>query len=290
MTAKDQVSSPSGKVTLHALIRGHYQAMPPAERVLADTLLNFPGELATYSATELARISEVSNSAVTRFVRRLGFSGYDEMRRAARHELENGAPLYLFGKTSSDAPEGLVERHVDTVVANLRATFTAETRELIDSLASAVAVAGQVWIAGFRHGRPLAEYLRWSLLHARARVHLFPGPGETIGESIVDLGAKDVLIVFALRRRVPAIATIIEFALRNGTQVAMVTDTSMIHTEDTRWLLRRQTRTKGPIDDHAPPLLFAHMLTEQTMLKLKKDSRRRLADIDELHSFFDELE
>lgn len=290
MTVKDRTSDTSGKLTLHALIRRHYEAMPPSERVLADTLLNFPGELATYSATELARISDVSNSAVTRFVRRLGFSGYDEMRRAARHELENGAPLYLFGKTSSEAPEGLVERHVETVVTNLRATFTTETREVIDSLAGAVAVASQVWITGFRHGRPLAAYLRWSLLHARAGVRLFPGAGETIGESIVDLGSRDVLIVFALRRRVPAIAAIIELALQKGTQVAIVTDMGMIHTESARWLLRCQTRTKGPIDDHAAPLLFAHMLTEQTMLKLKQNSRRRLADVDELHSFFNELE
>ena len=153
--------------------------MPPAERVLADTLLNFPGELASYSATELASISNVSNSAVSRFVRRLGFSGYDEMRRRARHELENGAPLYLLGQAASDAPEGLVERHVDTVVSNLRATFTLDTKNLVDTLAAAVAVAPQIWITGFRHGRPLAEYLRWSLLHARGRVHVFPSGGET---------------------------------------------------------------------------------------------------------------
>lgn len=290
MTSKNRATPRPARVTLHALIRANYEAMPPAERGLADTLLNFPGELASYSATELARISNVSNSAVTRFVRRLGFSGYDEMRRTARHELENGAPLYLFGHASADAPEGLVERHVETVVANLRATFTAETGELLDSLASAVAVAPQVWITGFRHGRPLAEYLRWSLQHARPGIHLFPNAGETIGESIVDLGPDDVLIVFALRRRVPTIATVIEFALQKGARTAIVTDTSMIRTERASWLLRCQTRTKGPVDDHASPLLFAHMLTEQTMLKLKTDSRRRLANIDEAHSMLSELE
>lgn len=285
----DRAPAPPGKVTLHALIRRHYEAMPPAERVLADTLLSFPGELATYSATELARISSVSNSAVTRFVRRLGFSGYDEMRRAARYELENGAPLYLFGQASSEAPEGLVKRHVDTVVANLRATFTIETKELLDSLSSAVASAGQIWITGFRHGRPLAEYLRWSLLHARPGILLFPNTGETIGESIVDLVADDVVIVFALRRRVTTIDRVIEFAHQRGARVALVTDASMIRTEQASWLLRCQTTTKGPIDDHAAALLFAHMLTEQTMLKLKRDSRRRLADVDEIHSFFEEL-
>ena len=53
----DQGSALSEKVTLHALIRAHYAAMPPVERILADTLLNFPGQLASYSATELAKIS-----------------------------------------------------------------------------------------------------------------------------------------------------------------------------------------------------------------------------------------
>ena len=46
------------------------------ERRLADVVLNFPGDLAGYTATELATISEVSNTAGSRFVRRLGFAGH----------------------------------------------------------------------------------------------------------------------------------------------------------------------------------------------------------------------
>ena len=60
--------------------------MPESERRIADLILEFPGEIAAYSATELAKISGGSKAAVTRLVQRLGFASFDEARRA-------GAPL-----------------------------------------------------------------------------------------------------------------------------------------------------------------------------------------------------
>src|SRR5215207_4977688 len=88
------------RASVRARLRAQYEQLSPAERRLADAVLNFPGDLASYSATELAAIAEVSNTAVSRFVRRLGFANYDEMRRLARKEQEEGAPLYLLERRS----------------------------------------------------------------------------------------------------------------------------------------------------------------------------------------------
>ena len=60
------------------------EALPelrPAERRLGEFLCDFPGELASYSATELASLADVSNATVTRFVKRLGYENFDDARR-----------------------------------------------------------------------------------------------------------------------------------------------------------------------------------------------------------------
>jgi DNA-binding MurR/RpiR family transcriptional regulator len=285
-----KVQEAAGPASVHARIRADYEALSPAERRVADVVLNFPGDLAGYTATELATISEVSNTAVSRFVRRLGFSNYDEMRRLARKEQEEGSPLYLLERRSAGPSTLIAERHVETVIGNLRRTFSGGTAETISALAAAIAGTSQVWICGFRHGRFLAGYLRWSLTHARGRVRMLPGDGETLGETMIDIEAGDVVVIFAIRRRVPAIAALLQAATALGARVALITDPGMVATGGAEWVVRCQTRTRGPIDDHAAAMAVAHVLTEQVIVQLQNKSSKRLGEIDDLHDRLDELE
>ena len=71
-----------------AQIRHMRDALPPSEQRLGDFILDFPGDLASYNASELAALVEVSNATVTRFVRRLGYDSYEAARRHARAERE----------------------------------------------------------------------------------------------------------------------------------------------------------------------------------------------------------
>jgi DNA-binding MurR/RpiR family transcriptional regulator len=54
------------------------------ERQLAEFVLDFPGDLPSYAASELAALAGVSNATVTRFIKRLGYLHYDDARRQVR--------------------------------------------------------------------------------------------------------------------------------------------------------------------------------------------------------------
>jgi DNA-binding MurR/RpiR family transcriptional regulator len=294
------------KKTIHALVRADYDAMTPTERRLADLILNFPGELAGYSASELAEMAGTSKSAVSRLVRRLGFQSYDDLRRRARAEREAGAPLYLLDQSFGDADchavaptgvnagpadpgAGLIERHVETAIDNLRASFSATEIKQIKELASALAEARYVWIVGFRHGHFLAGYLRWSLAHVRPNVRLLPQTGETLGENLVDVGSDDIMFMFAFRRRVPLIGSMIAAARAAGARVVVATDPGMVTDGGAEWVIRLQSRTRGPIDDHASAIVLAHVITEQVIARLGHAARRRFGRIDDLHCDLAEL-
>ena len=60
----------------------------PAERRLSEFLCEFPGELASYDAQELARLANVSKSTVSRFVRRLHYARYDDAREVYQRTLK----------------------------------------------------------------------------------------------------------------------------------------------------------------------------------------------------------
>jgi len=76
-------------------VRDSLPALHPTERRLAEFVLDFPGEIASYSASELAQLANVSNATVSRFIRRLGYSGYDDARRSVRTEKGTGSAEWV---------------------------------------------------------------------------------------------------------------------------------------------------------------------------------------------------
>lgn len=84
-----------------ARIRAQLPDLHRAEYKLGCFLLDFPGDLASYDAQELARLCGVSKATVSRFVRRLGFENYDAARRAAREERQQATRQISLGPRRS---------------------------------------------------------------------------------------------------------------------------------------------------------------------------------------------
>jgi DNA-binding MurR/RpiR family transcriptional regulator len=275
--------------SLHGLIGASYDALSPVDRRLADLILNFPAGLVGYSASELARMASTSNAAVSRFVRRLGFANFDEMRRKAREEAESGTPVYLLGRSDIDADGDVLDRHATTAMENIRQTAAGIERKQFREFTDRVRTARRVWIVGFRHGFAIATYLRWSLLHARDDVRLVTFAGDTFGEHLVDLNAEDILIVMAMRRRVPAIFKLTRLARDKGAQIALILDPGAVDGQIATWVFRIASHAQGPIDDHAAALMFAHAITEQVIAAVGPSARDRFAQIDAIHENLGEL-
>ncbi|MDB5731913.1 MAG: transcriptional regulator, RpiR family [Variovorax sp.] len=270
------------------LVRQLLNSLPPTERKLGEFVLDFPGDLATYTASELATLVGVSNATVTRFIQRLGYSNYEDARRQAREERSNGSPLFLSAQGSRGL-EGSITSHILQAQDNIVATFNHIPAELIDDVAQALAAAGNVWFLGYRNNRNFASYLRWQLVQLRENVHVLPGPGETLGEYVAGLGSKDVLVVFALRRSVPIATRFALLAARAGTQVLYITDHFSKVSLSARWLLRCHTQAPGPLDNHASVMLLCHLLATRVLHHVGTKGRRRMASIETQHDALNEM-
>ncbi len=155
----------------------------PAERRLGDFLCDFPGEVASYSAQELAALAHVSKATVSRFIQRLGYENYEEARRHARADKQTGSRLFL--ATSADtAGEQSVTAHVAQGVANIEATFLAISETQINAASAALLKARKVWVIGFRASHSFATYLQWQLTQVIENISAIPGGGQTLGEHL----------------------------------------------------------------------------------------------------------
>lgn len=267
------------------------QALPdlhPAEKRLGEFVCDFPGELASYSAQELAALAHVSKATVTRFIQRLGYETYEEARRHARAEKQTGSRLFLANALDPSGGQS-VNAHVAQAIANLEATFLAITDSQIEAVTDCMMAARKVWVMGFRSSYPFASYLQWQLTQVIEEIVAIPGPGQTLGEHLVSLGPEDIIIFFAMRRRVAQLDSILSHIRKTKARLLYITDENAAFEGGATWHFQCQTLAPGPQFNHTAVMALCHLLITRCLEKAGVEGRKRLRHIEMLNERLDEL-
>ncbi|MFK4446810.1 DNA-binding MurR/RpiR family transcriptional regulator [Caballeronia udeis] len=269
-------------------IRSQLNELPATERRLAEFVLDFPGDLSSYTGAELADLANVSKATVSRFVRRLGYPTYEEARRHVRDEKQAGAALLLSG-ASKAANANAVEAHANQGAQNLKGTFGRLSNGLVDEIAKAIVEARQVFIFGFRSSQPFASYFRWQILQVCERAVALPGPGETVGEHLASIEPRDFVVVFGLRRRVPQTDAILDYAGATGVKTLYITDQQAPEHRGATWSINCDTAAPGALDNHVAVLGLCGLLATKVLEHAGNRGRKRLSAIEAAHDHMGEL-
>lgn len=292
-TKPNEAASKSGKAhtSFESLIRSHYADLPESERRIADLILEFPGEVSAYSATELAELSGGSKAAVTRLVQRLGFATFEEARRAARDAKSWGSPLYLMTRESPAGSFGArIEDQIQQDTQNISRTLEALQSETVDEIVDSIAVARRVFLLGYRNSHYLAGYMRWQIIQVRDDVYLLPAAGETLAEEVADLSKDDLLIVVGFRRRVAQVPRAMSVAHKFGAKVLYITDWSAEPSPHATWTLPCAVKGNDLFDRYAAAMSLLHFLSVAIVNRLAEKGRGRLTRIENLHEDLEEFE
>ncbi|WP_407492991.1 MurR/RpiR family transcriptional regulator [Pseudooceanicola sp. MF1-13] len=270
-----------------ARVRQKLPDLHPAERRLGELVCDFPGELASYSASELAELAQVSNATVTRFVRRLGYASYEDARRDARAESLSGSRLYL--QQSDDPSDSDPDSFLNVDIRNIRDTMEHLTNDDIDAVAQAILAARRVWCVGFRAANPLANYLQWQILQAVDDSVAVPGGGQTMGEHIARTLPSDVVIVFGLRRRVADLDAILESFINTGATVFYITDEGVTENRNVARHFRCATQSSGPLFSHVGVMALINIVANRTIELASESGRKKLRAIESFNEALGEL-
>lgn len=280
--------TPRSPDTLLARVTAAMPDLHPSELRIAQVVIDMPGDLASYSASELARLASVSNATVSRFVRRIGYRSFEDARQAARAEQKRGAPLFRFGSEGA-SPDGAIAAHHAQARANLDATAGMLGDADMEALALAVFAARRVRFAGFRAGHPMARYLAFQMAQVIEDTALFPEDGGTLAEHVTALGPDDCIIVIALRRPPLVLAPLLAALQDRGTQIAVIGDLPDLQTLPARWRLRCATSAPGPLLNHVAVMAVCNLLAARVFELSGPGGRRRMGTIDDVHRKLDEV-
>lgn len=275
--------------SLEALVRAAYEDLPGSERKLADLILAAPGEVAGYSATELAGLAGTSKAAATRFFKRLGFRNFSEARQLARARQNWGSPLYLDRAPSGATdPAGAVAQYVDDEVRVLRESLGQQNPEQLDAAADSIARARRVWVIGFRNSHFIAGYGRWQFIQFRPDVHLLPRTGETLAEQLANVGPQDTVVLVGVRRRIAGFRRIVEICADLGADIVYITDpTARAETARVTWTFVCAVGSAYLFDSYAGPMSLLRLLAISAYRKIGRVGQNHLEAIEQLHDRLD---
>jgi DNA-binding MurR/RpiR family transcriptional regulator len=274
---------------LEQRIRDNYERLPTGERKLADVVLEMRGELAAYSATEMAERAGVSKATAARLVRRLGYSDYQQMRQEARAHKKNGSPLAelsgVLGK------KGTLGRHLGHDLACLTQTLETIPPDVAARAIEVMAAADRLWVVGFRNSHALAFYARELLIQVKADVRLLPVAGQTLAEELSALKEGDAVLALGFRRRPPILGKILRTAAGVNARVVLIGDSTLGATAKLAEVtFRCLSRGSSLFDSYVAPMSLLNYLCSGVALALGDAAQERLRRIEHLHDDYADFE
>jgi DNA-binding MurR/RpiR family transcriptional regulator len=279
-----RVASPS----FLSRVRSARHEFHASERRLAEAILNFPGQLASYTASEIAGMAGVSPATMTRFVRKIGYASFEEARQAVRDEQQAGGTLLRSGLQAPAAGDA-VQRHRDRAHANLDATFARIEDATLEEAVGAMREARRVLLIGHRAGQPFARYLGWQVAQVLPVVQVLPRDGETMAEAVSSIGEGDVVVLFLLRRVAVSADALCEILAETGAPVILIGDVSDLEERPARWRFVCDTGSEGALFEHTAVMTLCNLLAARVIDRIDAHARAKLTRIAALHDRLDEV-
>ena len=264
-------------------IQDHYDEFPRSERRLADLVLKQSGNLASYSATELAQEVGVSKATTARFFKRLGYANFRQAREHSRQQQVDtpGKPAVVQADISHISSD--ISLHVSSDAQNLRHTFESIRSDDLRTAIHALAASEKIWVVGFDDDYALAHFARSMLIRIKSDIRLLPLGGFSVPEEFASITSKDTILGFGIKRRGLSLMRIVRSGYEAGARVILVTDEAAAKPELDILSLRCRTRGAFLFDSLSAPFSLMTYVCSAVASLLGEPAVERLHHIESLH-------
>ena len=207
------------------LIAARIEAMPAGERRAAQALIaNYP-MIGLKTVADFSARAGVSSPTILRFVSRIGFQNYAEFQSALNDELAEQLQSPASRSQARKPPPGEQAPLLAATIDNINETFRHLSGRQIADIADLLAEPRQrIHLLGGRFTDPLAAYTAAHLSIVRAGVYHLSGQESLWRDRLIDMGRRDVLVIFDIRRYQESLVRLAEKAQKRGVRVVLLTD------------------------------------------------------------------
>ena len=218
-------------------ISEEYEALSKQLKVIARHVEQHRDHLGLEGIQDVAAQCDVQPSAVVRFAKHFGFSGFTEMQRIFRDGLARQiAPSRNYKARIREVIESGAGALSSVEIAHeFLAGSIAGMQELENGLhgpsfkkaVDLLAEADTVWIAGSRRSFPVAVYLDYALQHTDKRIALVSALGSMHSGQMRSVRKGDVMIAISFAPYAEETVDVAQQAVTRGARLIAITDSRM---------------------------------------------------------------
>jgi DNA-binding MurR/RpiR family transcriptional regulator len=269
-------------------IRHEMDSFTPSEKRAAHLLLSHYPFAGLDTVAEFATRAGISAPSALRFVTRLGFGGFPDFQRHLREELEAQllSPLAKAGPSDRGQGAPALASFAEAVIGNLRAT--------VENIAPAefeavVALLGDqrrhIHFTGGRFTGAVARYAESHFRIVRNNVDFIEGQPALWRDRMIEIGKKDVIVAFDIRRYQEDVIALAETAAKQGATVVLLTDPWLSPiARVARHVLPAHIAAPSNWDSSAGLLLLVEALIAAVTKRLWETAKPRMEAVERLRT------
>lgn len=203
-------------------------ALTAAERKIVQALLADYPKSGLGTANRLARLAGVSAPTVMRLMVKLGYGKFSDFQTKLLEEVESRlhSPLLMMeAKRPANASEGTALGYYNSVIQSLERTRTQTSSQAYTRAVSMLLeTKGKVLLLGGRFSRNVASMFAGYLVQLRSGVHDMEKLSASDFDILIDMGKRDLLVVFDYRRYQADVVSFARQAHERGVGILLFTD------------------------------------------------------------------
>ncbi len=190
------------KAPLLRQLRDMHPNLTGKGKILNSYVLEHPQKVVFMTIKELAQATGVSEATVVRFVRTLGFEGYNNFLHELRDVVDTDSPM--LERMHLSAPETDMGSRLHTVVSegmqNLQHFYKQVDLDVLEKIVDNIEKSQDIFVIGSRLSYMPAYFLGWILTKIRRGVHILKGSDSTSFDWLANAQGQSLVIIFATTR------------------------------------------------------------------------------------------
>ncbi|WP_207952142.1 MurR/RpiR family transcriptional regulator [Paenibacillus turpanensis] len=200
------------------------ESLSSNQQKIADYIQKNTQRVLYMTEQEIADEVGLSIASVSRFWKAVGFRNLKEVKTFLREHYEvtpaNKMKNTINKVNASELPSQLMELSM----AHLQETVNHFRQEAFEQAVDSLHTARQIYIYAPGPSEGLGQLMSFRMSRLGLSFRTLPKSGHELYESLLHIGAEDVIVLFGFIRMLPEAKVLLDFAKQTGCRTLLITD------------------------------------------------------------------
>lgn len=210
-------------MTYQIKIKERFSEFTPSDKKIANFILNNPKAITTSSSMKLAELIDTSQSAIIRFVQKIGYKSYTDLKVDIAKSKQNDDKLVESEViAANDSVSEIIKKSKQNVISSIEKTYALLDEKDIIKVIELIKNSENVYLAGIGSSGLICEDFLYKLQRAGKKV-FYERDGHTNITLISNIRENDLLICISYTGLTKEILLASEYAKEKNAKIVSIT-------------------------------------------------------------------